>query len=422
MKKILSLVLLISLLVAMLSAPEVTVSAYSVPNSSKNSIFSGKFFYYETPDRSEYQLSEGQLNASTEELVDAILKYPFLVDLFSSSVSTLSAYDALRESFNGIAELESRGDAASIMLKKLVDDTKGVQYDSTAFSCLKTIISMPPYMEELTADEKARFGDISKENEYSANECDLLLTSDDQINSSSVLSQSIAFTENGFSYIRSSNNAYTTSGTSVPLYSSTSDFSSEEQSSIAETTAVAYEISRIANATSKYNCHSYAWYQASASNVYWLADLAPYINDLHCINIAEPCVGAIAVYLDANNQPLHSAIVTSVDGDNIMCESKWGANGLFAHHIANVPSSYSYNNNQVRCAFFNYVRFHTFTVTIDNAATHTKICRVCGWTSTEPHSPNKVTGKCTTCGYDGANILAPMLTNLPIKEDVLTQE
>ena len=39
------------------------------------------------------------------------------------------------------------------------------------------------------------------------------------------------------------------------------------------------EATRIAPSSSKYNCHSYAWYMQSTSNPYWMNDPSSYYTD-----------------------------------------------------------------------------------------------------------------------------------------------
>ncbi|MBE6983249.1 MAG: hypothetical protein E7435_03060 [Ruminococcaceae bacterium] len=65
-----------------------------------------------------YQLSNEQLNAPTDRLVDIILSYPYLVDLFCGSGTKDVAYDLLKENFNGLAELEKRTDALPVLREK----------------------------------------------------------------------------------------------------------------------------------------------------------------------------------------------------------------------------------------------------------------------------------------------------------------
>ena len=90
--------------------------------------------------------------------------------------------------------------------------------------------------------------------------------------------------------------------------------------------------------------------------------------------------------MDAYNQPLHSAVVSAIDDGDIICKSKWGANGLFEHHITNVPSSYTSDGSSIRIAFCNYTRTHDCSIVQNNDDTHTKTCSICGYLCVEEHS------------------------------------
>lgn len=402
MKKALTVILSIMLLIEMVNSLQVGTSAEENTRTDGDDLCDDNSFYFETVDRSKYQLSQAQLDAPTDELIDAIMDYPYLVDLFTSSDSSVSAYNSLRESFNGLAELEERADAASVLLTKFIDAETTTVYDNLLNSVyLEALLSLPVYFENLSAIEIATYSQISETSALIPKAEATQSVTDTPNLSGTYSSSSVAFTVNGFSYTRSNTNGSTTCGNIVPLYTALSDYSSTEKQSIAEGTASKYGIDLLGYATSMYNCHSYAWYYSSTSNLSWVSDISPYTSDSHCTVLSAPSVGSIAVYLNSSNQCVHSAIVTSVDGNNVMCKSKWGSNGLFEHHISNVPSGYQYSSTYVKCVFFSYARYHTCSVTIDNLSTHTRVCSVCGWTSTEAHVENVRTGKCMTCGLAG---------------------
>ena len=84
-----------------------------------------------------YQLSNEQLNEPTDRLVDIVLCYPYLVDLFCSSGTKDDAYDLLKENFNGLAELEDRADALPVLRAKLHLPKCHMQYRSYLKAYLK---------------------------------------------------------------------------------------------------------------------------------------------------------------------------------------------------------------------------------------------------------------------------------------------
>lgn len=385
MKKLLALVLAVATVLTMTGTTLIPVSAEELDENTANS---GNTFYCESLNRTDYQLTEEQLSAPTKQLIEYILEYPYIVDLYTSSVSSADAYDKIRNSFNGFAELERRSDAASEMLQLLISASgSNAKVSSQKNTYLTTLLEVPSYFTELSEQEVSLY--LEKALGTSKND------------GTTSTRATVAFSVNGFDYTRASASAYTTSGVLVPLYTALSDYSTTDMASIAQNTANSYGISKLGNATSKYNCHSYAWYYTSTSNTYWISDVELYMYDDHSTGSSNPSVGSIAVYYDIYGNPLHSAVVTAVNGTEITCKSKWGANGLFEHNIARVPVSYSYDGYSIRVLFFKYTKSHSCTVTIDNAATHTRTCTVCGWTSTEAHVENVKTGKCITCGLQG---------------------
>lgn len=128
----------------------------TVTDIRTNDILSGDTAYhYQMPDRSQYQLTQTQLNAPTDVLIDYILDYPYLVDLYCSNSSDVDAYTKLCEVFNGLAELEKRDDAATVMLYKL--STSPVEDDSLRSLHLQTLLAVPTYLKRLTEAELAEY-------------------------------------------------------------------------------------------------------------------------------------------------------------------------------------------------------------------------------------------------------------------------
>lgn len=399
MKKALSLIMSFAILIAVMSASHVSASAGESQNPASSIAADEYFFAYAAPDRSEYQLTDEQLDLPTAELIDCILNYPYLVDLNISSSPDVDAYSILRESFNGLAELETREDAASEMAHKFAElAVSTAEEGRTAAVYLHTLLSVPAYYNDLSVTDASTYAKLSEQCGL-FNKTDVDIAEVEQPPISVYTSPTVAFSANGFSYIKSNTVGATTSGMTIPLYTALSDYSSDEKESLAKDLAKRYGIDILGNATSMYNCHSYAWHQSSVNNTSWIVDVEIYMGDKHSMQLREASVGAIVVYLDRDKKPIHSAVVTSIDGDTIMCRSKWGANGLFEHSIENVP--YLYDSNSVLVKFYSYSRSHDCTVRINSAATHTLTCTVCGWTLTEAHIENVHTGRCITCGLPG---------------------
>ena len=92
-------------------------------------------------------------------------------------------------------------------------------------------------------------------------------------------------------------------------------------------------------ATWRYNCHSYAWYNPSTSNPYWMNDPSKYWTDGSYVT-AFASAGRIVTYRSYNTLD-HSGIVMAASGSIAQTvRSKWGFSGLFDHAPTYCPYYY----------------------------------------------------------------------------------
>lgn len=112
----------------------------------------------------------------------------------------------------------------------------------------------------------------------------------------------------------------------------------------------------------KYNCYSYACYQPSSVNPYWIYTPEAYITDPVSTRIQAGNIesGDIIIYYSLVNNVrtiVHAGIVLgfSEQGEIIIC-SKWGQSGVYYHSIGNVPSAYKLNGS----LDVEYYRYHNY--------------------------------------------------------------
>lgn len=86
-----------------------------------------------------------------------------------------------------------------------------------------------------------------------------------------------------------------------------------------------------------YNCHSYAWYNNTTSNKYWIPSPDLYMTDGSYTQKNAPAVGYKVNWTYAG----HSAIVQNMSGgiQNPTVRSKWGTLGLYIHSLLDCPYS-----------------------------------------------------------------------------------
>ncbi len=151
-----------------------------------------------------------------------------------------------------------------------------------------------------------------------------------------------------------------------------------------------YGGTRIAETSSFYNCHSYAWYRYSTDNPYWIIDISEFLLDDACTEVIPQStvqVKDIIVYYDSQGNKVHSGVVYSISssGEVIIC-SKWGPSGVFIHSIDSVPDGYlaDPSNKTPSYAFF---RYHDYTNLYTGDEYHSgskhyfryaDICDICG--------------------------------------------
>ena len=213
-----------------------------------------------------------------------------------------------------------------------------------------------------------------------------------------------------------------------------------------------------------YNCHSFAWYNRSTSNEYWINLPNQFIEDVHCsdeLTKSQLQPGDIATYWstgwyadnDGNScygyHCAHSAVIESieydVDGDIITCKSKWGPGGLYIHDLYAVPydtsdiqyyrytqgehettytsvDSYRHIEGCGKCEYTEYVEHETTYTSVDSYR-HVIGCGRCQYTEYVEHNNNCMTVSttqhrytCRDCGFSRSEAHTPQYTEYSDQE------
>lgn len=123
------------------------------------------------------------------------------------------------------------------------------------------------------------------------------------------------------------------------------------------------EAERLSSATKYYNCHSYAWYEQSTNNPYWMDNPAAYYSDGSYIETTTPEVGDIVCYYSSSNLNLHSGVIVEVNGNSlstIVVESKWGQCGLYSHTANYCPYMPAYGGDTAYVKYYKYNHTHIY--------------------------------------------------------------
>lgn len=94
----------------------------------------------------------------------------------------------------------------------------------------------------------------------------------------------------------------------------------------------------ISEATTNYNCHSYAWYSQSTSNLVWLPNPSAYMTDGSYVYIGTSPTGASQKVYYAYPGNEHSGVVFYQPANTII--SKWGQLPLMVHNVYDCPYFY----------------------------------------------------------------------------------
>lgn len=298
-KKFISFVLVLILVCTIL----VPVSASSVDRIGSYSITT-PYAYPVLPGTDEWQsLSMDQRIAvshvnedivqsmTTEAVLLTTLRYPFAVNIFAYNTGR-EGIDIVKKYCSSLAELLIREDA------------------------LPTINA---YLNTTTNTESIEYYVAEKLWEYMSN-------------SAAIEPRYIIAPGTGLRvfYVETPN------GSSVPVYKDMTWYDHgttyEEQSTQNARLKDVYGVISVGDIDPSYNCHSYAWYSASTSNIYWMDNPYNYINDGSYV-AGTGAAGDRITYNSSATRYDHSGIVTSAG----TITSKWGALGLFEHSVYACP-------------------------------------------------------------------------------------
>lgn len=272
---------------------------------------------------------------SDEQLVQAVLDFPFLYDIFAAPNFEVgvSSLEEISDAYYELIGRESAKDALYAALLQLGEDADLSVEDEIKMDALAVlIIYQDVFQYDMNIDELETIGQLSSMIEVSAT---------DELETAA-LAETVPVTPNGtlVAYITKTCDHENDSAT----YHATLDAEYADE----------YGITIISNGSCKYNCHSYAWYSQSTSNIYWIEDPSAYMTDGSYSRVisglgtfSSSVVLGDRVFYGSSSLPLHSAIITSAAIDvplaTRIVTSKWGKLGVYRHTVSNVPKVYGTN-------------------------------------------------------------------------------
>lgn len=236
-------------------------------------------------------------NMTTLALVETVVKYPLLVDIFAFDTIEMGI-DWVSDYFVGIDELFSREDAIECLLEYSAVICEDDEYSDFYKSSIEIIVKVLD----------------GRENE------------DNNV-------PSFRYT-NSYVYTPNGSQVQARYGYTWSDWGMTSGDAMTAHNAVKSAYPNAVEIT---NANPSYNCHSYAWHQQSSLNNYWISDPSAYMTD-GSYSASTPVAGRKITYKQ-NGILKHSGVVEVVGPttDTTYVTSKWSWYGLFYHKVNDCP-------------------------------------------------------------------------------------
>ncbi len=352
MKKFVAILLSISVLLVF-APSSLMVNAYEVNENSTAAILKvyedlpqteglGKLSHDEQVELC--QIPEDILKTiDTESLVDIVLDYPLFMDIYAFDTIELGIY-FLCVNYNGLGELATRDDAPAILLDKYLQtepiiSTKAIEKSDDIFELanIEALLAQDFIREKLDKQELdmldyavgAKYV-IKKEHSdiYAFTSAMFYDAYTETVENSKIETASTGYT------------VYTPKGTPVSVEKKGETLTPTEKTVMNEYVATYYSSSiKIAEPTTNYNCHSYAWYLESTSNLFWMDYPYAYMSDGSYYSTSTAAVNNKIAFYNAGTL-IHSGIVkntTYLAPTGLGVHSKWGAYGLYNHAPAYSP-------------------------------------------------------------------------------------
>lgn len=286
---------------------------------------------------------------TTEDLLDACLEFPYLIDLIFYEVNN-GGFDKVMMEFNGFPELLKRDNIVEVALGRyaeLPERMGRLQNEkrsekaklSLQYAMLEYIMSKEEVAKRMSRNNKMTLQEMIDRNEkvLLSNSCYLGVIHKFSISSlrNSLRDYEVYCVECEYT---STTDFLTPNGNIVPYTKvlTGGELTDDEYNELLSFyNPAAYPSMHTEEMpTGRYNCHGYAWSKANGGNDYWI-DYTPIIfwtdesYQVTTLDSAEKVVYP-------NN---HSAIKVS----NIRFKSKWGPGPLVEHDPDDVPSDYGYS-------------------------------------------------------------------------------
>lgn len=296
------------------------------------------------------KIPEGKAEAmSTEALIETILNHPIWTIYFAYDMD--SVYDIYSEDIIvALKELEQREDADELLLARYQADQvapmsldNATDEDGSKSEFLEILLAQPVFYDDLNETELEA---LDKE---AAEKAEIRRTDGKAYVNRSPFYSVLAAKQNvqTTSIQKAPPYTYTPNGSRVVLEKNDPTVDDAAQAN-AHFAKMFIKANRLDDPTGVYNCHSYAWYNPSSSNSYWLRDPSIYWTDgSYTAYTPGSSIAANTRVLFKQNKNAgvdnwHSVYVRTSQATRnnyafVVAESKWGMYGLYEHYLLDHP-------------------------------------------------------------------------------------
>lgn len=275
---------------------------------------------------------------STAELLDVVLDYPLLFDMFAFN-SMEEGIDVVRENFSGMDELLERADLGDQITTKylavnndLINSKKKAVDQGLAFEklVLDALLSTSLVAEKLSDSQIKALSESVIEVFDKTNKRPAFWKGDSVIAQDMEAQSTVAY-------------VLTPKGSLVYATIRGEELDQDAKKTLHEEAIRVYpNITKVRDATTNYNCHSYALYSTSSSNKYWIPYPSYFLTDGSYTHVGQYPTGTNQRLYYPLSQYEHTAIINSYGSgtyinSSVKCTSKWGYAGLYKHSATDCP-------------------------------------------------------------------------------------
>ena len=323
---------------------------------------------------------------STKNLLEMVMNYPLLVDLYSYS-SVAEGIRAVINDFNGMQELIARpdlpkeliscyekvkvpqkfklkssnirlineGNSVDNIIEKIIDKNADIKEIHNDFKCISKIdileflITNEYFWEKFDEEDKSRiFSELRNKNNQKK---DSEFYAIDNSNVHSYIDNYRLDEYLGVEMMSAVAQLYvkTPKGSKVPVQSYAYKGSAWANELDVEFKRAYPNAVLLRSSDNRYNCHSYEWYSTNLGNFYWMNNPQKYFGDgsyKEVTNKSKRASGNRIVWVQypLNNPFLHSGYLAAINKDgSYKVYSKWGQGPLMQHKAGYSP----YNGTRV---------------------------------------------------------------------------